>query len=250
MLKISVLGPLDLAADHANLGAQPRKTLGLLAYLAMHQGRAVSRELAGDLLWGLHGPEQSRQSLRQALLVLRRALGPYDHLITSAPGTLTMPCFVAQVDAVDFQQLADSSSLADLDRGAQLYRGDFLSGFPDVSPQFEEWVTWERRRLADLAAEILARLATARLQAGGFDEAVAAARRLVGLDPLREDSHRLLMDVLTQAGRRAEALRHYAECRDVLRRELDVAPHPHTTALYRRIRDEAALQAAREDSAQ
>lgn len=243
MLKISVLGPLDLFSDGMDLGGQPRKTLGLLAYLAINQGRAMSREAVGDLLWGLSGPEQSRQSLRQALLVLRRALGPGCGSVISGPSGLTMPHSEAQVDAIAFQRLAHTASIDDLSRSASLYRGDFLTGFPDISPQFEEWMTAERRRLADLAADVLARLAILRLRADDAEGAVAAARRLVGLDPLREDSHRLLMEILTKAGRRAEALRHYGECRDVLRRELDVAPHPATTALYRKIRDEAQVQA-------
>ena len=55
-----------------------RKNQALLAYLALSQGKKVSREKLVGLLWSDRGEAQARSSLRQALLTLRRDLEGLD----------------------------------------------------------------------------------------------------------------------------------------------------------------------------
>jgi len=90
--------------------------------------------------------------------------------------------------------------------------------------------------LANTAMQALRRLAGAEAAARDFDAAVAAATQLVALDELREDGHRLLIELLAASGRRGEALRQFEVCAGILRRELDVTPDPDTLALLRQIR--------------
>ena len=63
--------------------------------------------------------------------------------------------------------------------------------------------------------------------------ALAASTKLVALEPLNEAAHRMVMELHAKRNAYAEALRQYRVCRDVLRRELDVAPEPATEQLYR-----------------
>ena len=58
------------------------------------------------------------------------------------------------------------------------------------------------------------------------------ARTLLSIDPLREVSYQLAMRALAALGQRAEALRTYHRCVEVLDRELDVDPDDETLALY------------------
>src|SRR5262245_461233 len=51
-----------------------KKAQALIAYLAVPPGRAHPRDKLASLLWGDTGDEQARQSLRQTLVALRRAL--------------------------------------------------------------------------------------------------------------------------------------------------------------------------------
>jgi DNA-binding SARP family transcriptional activator len=53
----------------------------------------------------------------------------------------------------------------------------------------------------------------------------------VGADPLRESAQRVLVEAHLAEGNRSEALRLYAEHRDLVRRELGVEPSPELTAL-------------------
>jgi TolB-like protein/Tfp pilus assembly protein PilF len=77
---------------------------------------------------------------------------------------------------------------------------------------------------------------TLRAEADEAESAMDAAQQLLGLDPLREDAHRLLMRLYDNAGRRSAALRQFQICEDVLRRELDVEPAPETLQLISEIR--------------
>src|SRR5580700_164323 len=72
MLEIKLLGRFRQSGSHEDL---PKKAQALLAYLAMNRGHAIRRDRLADLLWSTSGPEQGRQSLRQSLAAVRRALG-------------------------------------------------------------------------------------------------------------------------------------------------------------------------------
>jgi len=65
---------------------------------------------------------------------------------------------------------------------------------------------------------------------------VQAATRLLALEPLREDIHRVLMMSYASQGRFTLALKQYELCRDALQRELDVQPEPVTQSLYENLR--------------
>ena len=52
-----------------------RKSQALLAYLAVPAGRFHAREKLTTMFWGETPETQSRQSFRQALLSIRRAVG-------------------------------------------------------------------------------------------------------------------------------------------------------------------------------
>ena len=62
--------------------------------------------------------------------------------------------------------------------------------------------------------------------------AIQHAIEMVELDPFRETAYQLLMKMHAAAGDRAEALRVFAKCREVLRDELGVSPSPQTEAVY------------------
>jgi DNA-binding SARP family transcriptional activator len=62
--------------------------------------------------------------------------------------------------------------------------------------------------------------------------AIQHAKEMVELEPFRETSYQLLMRLHAATGDRAEALRVFARCRELLRDELGVSPSPQTEAVY------------------
>jgi len=176
---------------------------------------------------------------------VRRALGADARglLETVGADVLLAASGAVDVDVQRFETLAQSTATADLAAANELYRGEFLADFDVPSEPFMDWVRVERARLEAPACGILFRLAAALSEAGEHDAAIAAAERLVALDPVREDGHRLLMQLFASAGRRAEAVRQFAICKDSLRRKLDVAPDAKTIALAQAIQAQGPAQA-------
>ena len=239
-LSLSLLGPFVLDGEASP--SLPRRAQALPALLALQKGRPLTREMVADLLWTHSGPEQVRHSLRQSLVVLRRTLG--GTVIRAEAELLAVPAEAIAVDVVEFEALASSNGLGDLSRCAELYQGELLQNIGSVSARFDEWLEIERKRLIGLAATVFRRLSEARAAAGDFGGALAAGRRLVGLDDLNEEAHRWLIRLLTKSGRCAEALRQYETCAETLKRELGITPEASTIELMHSIRSGAAAETA------
>ena len=67
-----------------------RKAQALLAYLAVRAGRAHARETLTGLFWGDVGERQARQSLRQTMVRLRRALAGSPRALVAQGDTVTL----------------------------------------------------------------------------------------------------------------------------------------------------------------
>ena len=81
----------------------------------------------------------------------------------------------------------------------------------------------------------IADLARAFAADGDLDSAVLTAYRALALQPLRESTHRLLVELHVAAGDYGEALRRYRCSRVLLAAELGVRPSPRMVALVRGI---------------
>ena len=94
----------------------------------------------------------------------------------------------------------------------------------------------ERERLRAMHLNLLAYLADDRFAAGDYQGCLEMAGRLLDGDPCREDAHRLVMRCHVRRGERAQALRQYLLCQQILRAEFDAAPEPATDALFEQAR--------------
>lgn len=235
-LHLTLLGGFQARwASGAQIEFPNRKTQGLLAYLVLPAGKAQSRERLMGLLWSDRAEPQARNSLRQALAELNRALGSAEPSpLVKEQDRVALDLASVDVDAMAFERLAASDKVEELRRAVALYAGDLLEGIGIRDPAFEEWLLVERQRLRDLAVTALRKL----LGRETGHEAIASARRLLALDPLQEDGHRALMRLHAKAGEIGAALRQYETCRETLKRELGVGPSPETEALHQQIRDQ------------
>jgi TolB-like protein len=214
-----------------SLSIKARKNRALLAGLALAPSQSMPRERMTNLLWSDRGDAQARNSLRQALLGLRSDFAPANLAVLEiSDEKASLNLADVGVDALEFQRLAASSDVADLRRADALYRGELLADTFVQDRAFEEWLGAERQRLADIASSVVERLCS---HESGTTR-IELARRLVALDPLREASHRILMQAYYDAGERALALRQYEVCRDILRDELQISPGDQTETLRRR----------------
>jgi TolB-like protein/Tfp pilus assembly protein PilF len=242
-LRIKLLGGYTVLEDRAGeVALSARKAQALLAYLALCAGQWHGRNRLAGLLWSDRPEGRSRNSLRQALVSIR-ALGEGlgIGLVETEADRVRLPDGVAETDVGAFLKLS-----ADDPVGATgLYAGDLLEGFmaPDVA--FQDWLTGERAALREIACETFERAVSKAAEHADYRKAVELAKRLVGLDPYRESSHRQLMELHAAAGDRGEAIRQYQACERLLRHELDVAPAQETMDLLKKIRIGAAPRASK-----
>ena len=216
----------------------------LLALLALRYDTRVPRETLLALLWPDADPMLAHQSLNSLVYSVRKQLGdalerasPIRYLDGSywlnreAGVGVDLACYVALVAQGDRQSRAGdlAEAMQTYGRALALYRGDLWSG-PDLQ------ATIERERLRASCLTLLARLADYAYACGEYCTCLEYAGRLLALDPCREDAHRLMMRCEVHLGERAQALRQYHVCADVLRAEFGAAPEPATVALYEQVR--------------
>lgn len=218
-VSLTLLGPFGLWVDGRYCPPLPRRAQALIALLALTPGSEVARGDAISMIWGGLGAGCDGHGLRQTLELIRFHAGT--NLVRLSRDRLSLRRDGVAIDALRFQGLGGSSDCCELSRCVALYRGEFLENVATVSPRFDEWMAVERIRLAAIAGEAMQRVARCHLDAGEYDAAIAAARRVVALDELCVDAHRLLVSMLVRCGRQAEALRHSALCARVLRPAVD-----------------------------
>lgn len=234
-LRLNLLGGFELLSrGGAPLHLPPRKAKALLAYLALGGPRPHTRDKLAALLWSESSDTQARTSLRQALSVIRKSLD-HDDCIEADSQTVTIRSDVLSVDAMEFEQSVAQGGQEALWHAVELYGGDLLDGFAVDAPDFEAWRSLQQERLRRLAVDAMSRLADEHARRGETERAIAAATRLIALDPLREETHRALMRLYLKQGRQAAALKQYQMCREMLQRELRVSPEPETDQIYREL---------------
>lgn len=234
-LNLQVLGAFRVQdAAGVEIRIASRKGRALLAYLALRPGESHSRDRLATLLWEDADEELARTSLRQALAALRKSLPADAHkaLLADTESVGIDPAIVNS-DLHSFRRALTAGTRTSLQEAMGHYRGDLLDGFDARSTAFDEWLNTERITLRKQLSDALNKLAQLCIANEDSDGALAASTKLVSLEPLNEAAHRTVMELHAKRSAYAEALRQYRVCRDVLRRELDVAPEPATEQLYR-----------------
>lgn len=234
-LQLRILGEFELLRV-GSIVRLPKKAQALLAMLALSSG-PVSKEMLATRLWGHTGTQQARASLRQCLVALRSSLAEHAALILAdGPAIAFADAGAVAIDAAEFLRLAKADNLDDLQRASSLFRDTLLSGIHIPIEPFERWLAVERQRFDAALLDLLQRLAASFAAVKENEKAIATCRKLLALDPLREEGHRLLMTILADTGNRGSALLHYEQCVEIIKDELGVAPDPETIRLAESIR--------------
>jgi DNA-binding SARP family transcriptional activator len=228
-LAIRLLGPPQLQTPHGRFIVRRRQPLALLAYLAL-AAHPTPRETLALLFWSNYDDATARGRLRRVLHELSSALraqGLSADLLQVEGDTVQLNLNRCDLDTLTFTRLAAADDPAAL----ACYRGQLLDGFVLAdAPEFEAWLLATRDRFALLHVALLDRLAEAAARRGDLSEATLFAQQLVAADPLNEDAHVRLAELLAAGGSIGLALRQYEQLRGLLRTELDADPLPETTA--------------------
>jgi tetratricopeptide (TPR) repeat protein len=139
-LRLFLFGPFTVQSpDGVDLTPSSRKACAILAMLAVAPRGSRSRLWLRDKLWSDRGEEQASASLRQALLDIRKALGPVAAaVLTADSNTVSLDLGAVEVDAL---LLLDPERRAGLPAETE----HFLEGIDVRDEEFEEWLTLERQ---------------------------------------------------------------------------------------------------------
>jgi DNA-binding SARP family transcriptional activator len=235
----------SIRVSHGGLVTLPaltHTTQALLAFLVLHRSRLHGREQLASRFWGDQSERSARGCLNTALWRLRQVLEPAGvsrgtYLTTRSSGEIGFNVDSEHwIDVDDFERVvavnasgSDSAPIADAVRfeaAAALYSTDFLEAF------YDDWAICERERFRLLYLQAMARLMRHHRGSGALDQACRYAKRIIELDPLREEIHRELIRLHIERGDRAQAVQQYRACRETLVRELGVEPMEETRALH------------------
>ena len=213
-LEVNLLGRPEALLNGASLrlGSKPL----LLLYLIAAHPNGLPRHRASSLLWG----DEGTQSLRQALVVLRRLEGASDWL---TDGELLRVSGAVDVSA--FEEAVARRAYAS---ALELYRGALLEGMQvRTASDFQDWLGVERVRLQERLLEAL-RGRSAEIAASQPLEALGLVERWQLIDPLSEEALRVALQLELRIGRRDAALRRFHAFRRLLRDELGAEVLPET----------------------
>jgi DNA-binding SARP family transcriptional activator len=242
MIALRLLGPVDLRGPDGRLLraalAQPKR-LALLAYLGAARPSGLHpRDKLLTLLWPEFDHEHARAALRQAVYVLRRALGD-DVFVGCGDSVLGVDRSRLWCDVNAFDEAA---AAREPETALDLYRGELLEGFHiSGAPEFERWVDRERMRLAASATAAAWTLADAEEESGNAARALHWTRRLLAMRADDECALRRTVSLLHRIGDRAAAIRVYNEFRRRIEADYGIQPSLHTDALIAAVRSGALV---------
>lgn len=236
MIDLRTMGPVEIRVDGSDPARELlwRKNLALLLYLARSPDHRRSREHLVGLLWGDKPDALARQSLNEALRVLRRKGG--ERLLESVGDQVVLEKAAVRLDT---DELEERVARQEWPEAADLVRGAWMEGFAvsDCSA-FEDWLSAERLHWSGVAMSALLAHGANVLARGDEAGAQNAARRALSIDPFSDGAIRLLMEAAAVRGERASALGVYEEYARRLELELGIEPEPDTAALAERVQRE------------
>lgn len=246
-LHVQLFGSVQISLPHVTtpLNLQRANQL-LLAYFMLQPRQFFSREHLIGIFWAEKSETRARQCLRSTLWRLRHLLEAEEatrglYLVTTPTGEigfnwdshywLDVEEFRVAVDPIVQKpvDLISEEEVAISERALDLYHADLLEEF------YDDWALREREQLRETYLSTLAQLMHYFAQHELFDKSLVYGRRILELDPLREQTHRGMMRLYAASGQRPLAIRQYEMCRQILEQQLGIEPMAETRNLYHRI---------------
>ena len=230
MLQVKLLGYPTVHWNSERLKLPTQKLQAILYFLAVN--RQASREELAELLW----ESDAKHRLRPELHRLKNLAGADSWLNLDATATVAFDTDLTRFETL-VRQEKFAEALALHPEKAYLIQGFSL----EDAPQFMDWLSLERERVAELYREALMERAEEFTKLEQHSEALELVRLLIQLDPLDESAYRFAMRLEYARGHIQAALRQFETCRRVLAEEFGMEPLEETLALAREIERGKAL---------
>lgn len=220
-VRVHLLGPFTVERNDRRVPPEAwdrRRALDVLQVLALSPAGRATRDELIDLLWPEKDAASGANNLHRAIHDLRKVIGA--GAVHLDKGVVRLGDGV-WVDVAEFERLLGDSDPEKAAAALPMY-GELCAGLP-ACPGISAKRDQLRQRFVDAAVRIAQQLSNRDKR-----QAIDLLRRALAADGTHEEAHRLLMYILADSGRRAEALRQYEECERTLREQLGAAPSAQT----------------------
>ena len=211
-------------------------------FLAIHRHRPVSRAELASIIWPDAAPQDPETALSAILSKLRTALKracPNDRAgmeVRSGTVAIGLPpeTWIDLEEAVNSLDEAEGALRAGNPVRAWGYANVAVAILrrPFLADCEAPWIESRRAAHRALLARALHSLAAVSAASHDLSLAIQYTTELLDLEPFRETTYCQLMRLHAEMGNRAEALRVFARCRELLREELGLSPSPQTEAVF------------------
>lgn len=239
-MEVRVLGPVEVWHEDRQVPLARRMQRVILGILALEANHLVSAARLIDLLWGDHPPRSARAMVQSRISELRAILNGVDDARTRLSVESRGPAYTLRgdpecIDVLQFRTLIQRTYESDSDEvirttlrnALELWRGPVLGGQlrEDTAAALGQALESSRLTAIEDLFEVELRLGNQDLVA---DELIELCIK----HPGRERLVGQMMLALSRAGRNADALQGYENCRRWLSTELGIDPGHHLQQLY------------------
>jgi DNA-binding SARP family transcriptional activator len=205
-------------------------------------------------LWPDSDEESGRKKLLPLISVARRTLEPdieprdSNFILRSSNGYFFDLSGQVTWDFLEFRdhaqrgrQLVQSEqwaeAVAELEKGRNLYKGDFLA-----EDLYQDWAIDIRREISVEYRDLLINLADACAALEQYAPAIEACEVALNKDPLLESVYRRLMRFHYCNGEKGQALKVYRDCLTLFEELFGESPTPATRQLHQAIMNDEPME--------
>lgn len=247
LVRLSSLGPFEVQCGGETIPDRTwrtQRTRYLFAFLGYEWGRQWHEEILLDALW-TETETPDKKGLYWSTSAIRRifkGLGFQAEVIERVGETLRANPAISiwhDVNVLEkhfasaqqaFEKGETERTKAELTAALEVYRGPYLEGC------YLDWALRRRQELERKTSDGALQLAQLHLDSGDHRDAVEAARKVLTLEPARQEAHLLAMKALMDGGRPEAAIDQYHECAKALKQHYDTEPETVMIEYFHRAR--------------
>ncbi|HZT95621.1 MAG TPA: response regulator [Chloroflexota bacterium] len=217
----------------------------ILKYLVTHPNEVVDRDALLYMVWPDLDPEAASKELDQRLKtlveLLHTELPDHQYIVEDGSGLRLDTSQDYWCDADEFEAQVRLAAHAQESGEMEAALGTFLNALSLYNEDFlhenlyEDWPSDRREKLRELWISALFRSGAICADRCEFSDSIRFMKRVLDVDPYRENAYQALMLYLTRAGRRSEAIQLYRYAERLFAQHLAAQPAPSTRMLYEKI---------------
>lgn len=251
LIQVVMFGRFELRVDDKSMSAEDihsDQITKLLAYILINHTKKITVQELSDILWDEEDSSNRAGALKNLMYRMRTTLRKYlgDHnFILTGRGTycwneeigVQLDCEIFEKFCHKGNQLSGMEQLKQFEKAQELYQGSLL---PILAS--EHWVIPLATYYHSDYLVLTKKVAHLYAEYGKAEEMEAICRKAIGLEPLDEELHYLLIVSLAKQGKNKMGIKQYTEAVDILYENLGIRPSKKLQKIYEELLKETNEQ--------